>query len=156
MAKNSTTSGASFPVVEVDGIDETRRAIRNLDRDATRELRAVNKQMMSGLIVKVRTTAAIYGPQASLAVSKLAAKSDRYPAMSVGTRKRARRSSGGKDRPTIADVFWGAEFGSHRFPQFPRRQPKGRFLWPNVKVAERETVKRWQATVDDLTEDIVR
>lgn len=161
MSSSSTGASSRFPrrmvdapIIEIDGIDETRRAIRGLDRDASRELRSVNKDMMSGLILRVRTTAAFYGPQASLAASRVAAKSDRYPAMSMGTSKRARRRSRGKDQPRISDLFWGAEFGSHRFPQFPARNRRGRFVWPQVRIAERELTRRWMDAVDDLAEDL--
>jgi hypothetical protein len=63
------------------------------------------------------------------------------------------RFSGGA---STRDLWAGYEFGSRRYPQFPRRTPTqgrgnaGYFIYPTLRKIQPELIKQWQEAFSDI------
>lgn len=68
--------------------------------------------------------------------------------------KRPIASGGG----TVEDLLWGAEFGSNKFKQFPRRSPRegkgnrGYFIFPTLRRTQPKIRKQWVDAVNKVAD----
>lgn len=108
--------------VRITGAREMLRAFKRLPKDATKELRAANKEISRSLAAKIKTAAAGSPRQGPAVAPSVRAGADRIPNVQAGGARRAgkqtRRSRG--QRPTTAgDLVFGANFGATYLRQFP-------------------------------------
>lgn len=139
-AKRTTTyAGASG--VQILGLKELRRDLRAWDNKAPRLITLAHKQ----LAVRVSREAKAYGVSQGSVAAK-AARSIRANA----TLTSAAVSLGGTRYP----FAMGAEFGSHRFPQFKPWRGKGEdagyFLWPTIRAMSTEIEQTYLTEVADV------
>jgi hypothetical protein len=68
----------------------------------------------------------------------------------------SQRFSGGG---TTKDLWAGYEFGSNRYPQFPRRTPRkgrgnsGYFIYPALRKIQPELVKKWEEAFSKILKE---
>lgn len=108
--------------VKITGAREMLRAFRNVPKDASKELRAANREISQREALKVRAAAEAAPRQGPAVAPSVRAGSDRVPIVQAGGARRAgrqsRRSRG--QRPTTAgDLVFGANFGATFLHQFP-------------------------------------
>lgn len=66
-----------------------------------------------------------------------------------------RLSGGGSTR----DIWAGYEFGSNRYPQFPRRTPKrgrgnsGYFIYPALRKIQPELIRKWEEALSKIMKE---
>jgi len=115
-------------------------AANKVDGSFNRELRKASQDVANDLATDVAAHAS--GPY-SRVWGSLKAVSDRYPVVrldgsKVYRRSRARSRSTGKRRANstrMSDVFFGAEFGSDKYKQFPGwAGHRGYVFWPTVRA----------------------
>lgn len=97
--------------IDVDGLTETLRAFRGLERDVRRqansELRQAAGDCARGLVDALRVSAASSGvPVAARVAASVRVKSDRLPAVSIGGNRRV-----GRNGARAAVLVWGSEHG---------------------------------------------
>lgn len=108
MARSRTTGGLS---VEVDGLFETLRAVRELEADlrpgVNNELRDEADRSARELIVELRSSASSSGvPVAPRVASSARVKRDRVPVVSIGGGARV-----GRRGAPAGELVWGSEQG---------------------------------------------
>jgi hypothetical protein len=60
---------------------------------------------------------------------------------------------------SVEDLLWGAEFGSNRYGQFPRRSPRegkgnrGYFIFPTLKRLQPKIRRDWVAAVNKVADE---
>jgi len=68
----------------------------------------------------------------------------------------SQRFSGGG---TTKDLWAGYEFGSNRYPQFPRRTPRkgrgnsGYFIYPALRKIQPELIKKWEEAFSKILKE---
>jgi hypothetical protein len=154
--------GAAFSV-EIIGLNEFLRRGAAADPMFNKEVRKASVELVGKVVVEVRAHAT-YAPnprQAIQSAQGLRALSDRIPTIKLRSSSefisKSRPSKKRKKPVTRGDVFFGSEFGSHRFKQFPRRTPKlgagnqGNFFWPTVEAMAPTINREYLAALDRIT-----
>lgn len=68
----------------------------------------------------------------------------------------SQRLSGGG---STQDIWAGYEFGSNRYPQFPRRTPRsgrgnsGYFIYPALRKIQPELIRRWEEAFSNILKE---
>ena len=120
------------------------------------------------VVVEVRAHAT-YSPnprQAIQAAQGFRAVSDRIPTIKLRSSSefisKSRPSKKRRKPVTRGDVFFGSEFGSDRFRQFPPRTPKlgsgnqGYFFWPTIEAMAPTINREYIAALDRITRNLER
>ena len=154
--------GAAFSV-EIIGLNEFLRRGAAADPMFNKEVRKASVELVGKVVVEVRAHAT-YAPnprQAIQSAQGLRALSDRIPTIKLRSSSefisKSRPSKKRKRPVTRGDVFFGSEFGSRRFRQFPRRTPKlgagnqGNFFWPTVEAMAPTINREYLAALDRIT-----
>jgi len=139
---------------EVDGLRDTLRVMRQLPKDAQRELRAEVQRVTDGHAAVIRTAMAGWPDRRvqALASSVRAAK-DRVPTVNIGTARRLPIEG----NPRGVDVLYGAEFGANQSGRngwrFPPRTPPlgggnaGYTIYPALRGRQPQIARDWEAAV---------
>lgn len=127
----------------IDGLDDVLAALKRLDRDATKDLRADSKESATELARRLKGAAEhADAPQAARFARYISPRSDRLVkvVVRVGSSKFVRPFG----------VFNGTEYGSKlkRFHTSPNKE--GTWLWSGVRRYTPEAMERWRATVRRL------
>lgn len=101
--------------IKLEGSKETLRAIGKLPKEANAEIRATSKEIAE-VVAREAAAEAKSNKQSALVAPSIKAKSDRVPYVYAGGKTRAKPSSARrrKTKPTMGDIFFGAEFGGGR------------------------------------------
>lgn len=144
-----TSGGVS---VEIDGLMETLKATRGLEKDlrseANAELRSAAKSCASGLAADlVRAAEASGVPVAPRVARSLRVKSDRIPVVSIGGATRV-----GRRGAPAGSLVWGSEQGPKSDPNRWGIPPSaGRWIAPTVsRFASSEAVAVYKRAVLDV------
>lgn len=130
----------AFKAMDEAAINEARRQSSALAQYAANEVRAYS-------ITRTFGQAAVNRIADGVRVSK----SSKIGEFSYGFA--SQRFSGGG---TTQKLWAGYEFGSNRYPQFPRRTPnKGRgnsgyFIYPTLRKIQPELVRKWEEAFDTI------
>lgn len=127
--------------IEVHGLAQLNRALRELDSDLPKELRSTNKKVAEKVASGARGRAQSLGGVAAHVAPSLRA--------TAGVRS-AGVAGGGAAYP----MFGGAEFGSYRYPQFkPWRgngSDAGYFLYPEIRDEAPNIEDEYREALNDL------
>ena len=91
--------------------------------------------------------------QAQAVARGIAPRKDRLALIRVSGKRQV--ASGGA---SVEDLLWGAEFGSNRFKQFPRKSPRegrgnrGYFIFPTLKRLQPKIRKDWVNAVGKVAD----
>ncbi len=155
-------------VFYVEGVRDLQRALRNMPKELSQELRKASQQIATKVAAEARGNAGTRLQRA--AAQSIKAKRDRVPTVVAGGGARAavsRPRGKASTKPTRAQLFFGAEFGADHnvmrrrpgssgtylgFNQFPTPPgTTGRFFYPAVR--QRRWVNLWLDAVDDVLRD---
>ena len=130
----------AFKAMDQSAVDEARTQSSALAQYAANEVRAYS-------ITRTFGQAAVNRIADGVRVSK----SSKIGEFSYGFA--SQRFSGGGTTQTL---WAGYEFGSNRFPQFPRRTPNdgrgnsGYFIYPTLRKIQPELVRKWEEAFDTI------
>jgi hypothetical protein len=135
--------------VESEGIEETLRAFSGLEKDlrkeANAELRVAAKKAAEELAGRLRSAAASSPtPVSRRLVSTIKVKSDRFPTVTIGGRKKV-----GATGAPAGRLLWGSEHGGANFGQ-----PAGGSYWiaPTAAAFESsDAIATFRRAVYDVT-----
>jgi hypothetical protein len=159
--------GAAFSI-EIIGLNEFLKRGAAQDPLFNKEVRKASVELVGKVVVQVRAQAT-YAPnprQAIQAAQGFRALSDRIPTIKLRSSSefisKSRPSKKRKRPVTRGDVFFGSEFGSDRFRQFPPRTPKlgsgnqGYFFWPTIEAMAPTINREYLAALDRITRNLER
>lgn len=124
----------AFKAMDAEAVDAAKRESSALAEYAAKEIRAYGITRTFGQAVVDRITTGVK-----------VSKSSKVGELSYGFASQ-RFSGGGSTK----DLWAGYEFGSNRYPQFPRRTPsKGRgnsgyFIYPALRKIQPELIRKWE------------
>jgi hypothetical protein len=133
--------------INVEGLPKILRSLRGMPREISTDVRKASKRIAQDEVVRIRVTAASHGAQAVRSASKIRARSDRVP-----TIKAAGSSPMFRKGVQTGQVFYGAEFGSHRgkttrqFKAYTGRE--GQWFWPTLRRDTPIMIDAWMAVID--------
>lgn len=131
----------------VDGLNETLRVLRRMDKEGQKELREAVQGVADKHAAAVRSAFSRDARWRHIAPT-VRAKKDRMPVIMIGGARKAGVSGGA----TINDLLYGVEFGSNdwRFPPRTPRQGRGNAgytIYPTLAARHRQVVDDWQRAV---------
>jgi hypothetical protein len=130
----------AFKAMDAAAMDEARTQSSALALYAANEIKAYSVTRTFGQAVVNR-----------IATGVRISKSSKIGEFSYGFA--TQRFSGGG---TTQKLWAGYEFGSNRYPQFPRRTPNqgrgnsGYFIYPTLRKIQPELVRKWEETFDTI------
>jgi hypothetical protein len=141
--------------LQVEGLKETLRAFRTLDKEASVEARDKAQEIANKMAGYIRAAAPGDIRNQNLASSVRAGR-DRVPVVRVGGLATPRVSGGGGPRELVI----GMEFGAYpRGPngwRFPPRTPKlgkgnaGYWIYPTARARQTEIARLWQESMKQI------
>lgn len=159
--------GAQFEI-EIVGLTEALKRWSAADPMFNKEIRASSVKLIQEVVTEVQT-AATYAPnprQATEAARGFRARPDRIPVIRLNGAgnfvSQSRPNRKRNKKVTRGDVFFGAEFGSVQYKQFPERTPKlgggnqGNFFWPTIEAMSPTISKRYLEALDRITFNLQR
>ncbi len=132
--------------MRVRGLDEALRAIRRMDRDGQRELRAEVQEIAGDHAAAIESAGRRHhDPRVRHVATTVRAKKDRLPTILVGTAKRAPIAG----RAKATDLVYGTEFGAGGDSRwrFPARLVEP-WIFPTLSGRHRQLVADWSAAVE--------
>ena len=114
--------------VDIDGLDELLRQMRRAPKETQAEVRDAAVEVAEDVARDAAQRARGASRQLAAVAPTFRAKRDRVPVVQAASARRV-TSSGAKAH----EIFWGAEFGSDRLAQFPRRVKGGRSIYPAIE-----------------------
>lgn len=125
--------------IRVEGLKELNRALKDMPKAASKEIRAVNKSVAEKVALGARSRAMMLGGVAARVAPTL------KPSAGVMS---ASVSLGSSAYPEAA----GAEFGSYRYKQFEpwtgNGRDAGRFLYPEIRETSEERTEEYRDALD--------
>lgn len=131
--------------VRIEGVRETLKAFNGLPKEASEQLRDAAGDLARLLATDAKGAALREGSQAALVADTVKAGRDRVPVVTAGGAKRV-----GSRRAPAWKLLFGAEFGSNRYAQFPRRHTGTTGIWffPTIEANAAPIARRWQQAAD--------
>ena len=117
--------------LRVEGVNEAVRALRRLDKENDKRMRAASQEIAQRVADKARGNAS--SRLEAMSAESFRASRDRFPVVKAGGGKRLNRRPGSP--ATYGDVYFGAEFGGGTRPttrQFPAPRAGGTMLYPAI------------------------
>lgn len=164
----SGRAGGASLSIEIIGLNEFLKRASAQDPMFNKELRKASVELVGKVVVEVRAHAT-YAPnprQAIQSAQGFRAVSDRIPTIKLRSSSefvsKSRPSKKRRKPVTRGDVFFGSEFGSDRFKQFPDRTPKlgsgnqGNFFWPTIEAMAPTINSEYKAALDRITRNLER
>jgi hypothetical protein len=151
MADRETVSGAFV----VEGLKDTLKAFKTLDREASKEAREQAKSIADRLAAYIRRAAPPDVRNQNLAQSVKSGR-DRVPVIRVGGRQTPRVSGGGGPAQLVIGMEFGASESGPNAWRFPPRTPRlgrgnqGYWIYPTVKSRQREITSMWFDAMDKI------
>ncbi len=141
MAKDALTIKVS-----IDGLQGTLRALRNLPKDASVEIREASLELSKKLARAAESAGKTEGKQAALVSTTVKAAKDRVPVVQAGGNKKL-----GRNRKPAFKLLFGSEFGATNLKQYKPHVGNGSYWF--YRTIEKESVtiaKEWQNAADDI------
>jgi len=150
--------------VDVRGLDDFSRDLAKVSKELQKQIKSLGRELVMPTVQDAKKLARQgHRQQPAMAMGTIMrtefyrgapaikAGGSQKVAMSYPTRARAR----GKHKVPAGAVFFGAEFGASKLPQFPKRTPKlgrgnaGAFLWPSIRkhISDGALLKEYQRRV---------
>jgi hypothetical protein len=164
----SGRAGQAQIEIQIEGLFPTLNKWAKADPMFNKEIRAASIELINELVVEVKKAAATApNPrQATEAAKGFRARPDRIPIIRLDagsnfvstTRPNRKR----KTKVTRGDVFFGSEFGSKNFKQFPDRSApfgagnRGYYFWPTIEDKAESIRDRYLEALDRITAKLAR
>lgn len=141
MAKDSLTIK-----VTIQGINETLRALNNIPKDATTELRDKATELSKTLAAAAADSGRAEGKQAALVATTVKAARDRVPVVVAGGTKKL-----GSNKKPAFKLLFGSEFGSNQYTQYkPHIGQDSYWFFKTVEDNQVEIARAWQEAADEI------
>lgn len=138
--------------IQMREIGPTLRALRKMDKEF--KASAKDQAVKISETEAQRIKSAAHTKQQRLAAQTIRARRGLTPSIAAGGFGRVTTSKGRSVR--AGDVFFGAEFGASRYPQFPAHKGRqGYFFWPTIRGDADMITSQWTVALDDLAKDWV-
>jgi hypothetical protein len=164
----SGRAGGAALSIQIIGLNEFLKRGAAADPMFNKEVRKASVNLVGKVVIEVRAHAT-YAPnprQAIQAAQGFRAVSDRIPTIKLRSSSefvsKSRPSKKRKRPVTRGDVFFGSEFGSGRFKQFPARTPKlgsgnrGNFFWPTIEAMAPTINREYLVALDRISRNLER
>ena len=133
------------------------KSFKAMDDEAVQQSKKVGYELAQFLSGKIRSYAIATSPKGDdrIAANVKVSKSSKIGEFAYGF-KSQRVFSGGA---SSLDLVYGLEFGSRRYPQFPKRSPQrgrgseGYFIYPTLRKYQPEVIKRWEKAFDEILKE---
>lgn len=136
--------------IQILGLTQTQLALRKMAQGLQQSVQ--DQELRIAEAEASRIKAAAHTRQERLAARGITVRHGSDPGVVAGGSVPVRTSHGRTLR--AGDVFFGAEFGSDRYPQFPsHRGRQGYFFWPTIRHDDKSINQAWAGVLDDLAED---
>jgi hypothetical protein len=142
----------------IEGLNETLRAFKKLDKDASAAAKAEAQKIADILAARIRARAPSDKRYQNLAVSVKSGK-DRVPVIRIGGRQTPRVSGGAGPAQLVIGMEFGADQAGPNGWRFPPRTPKqgrgnaGYWIYPTAKANQQEIIKLWFDAMDKLIDE---
>lgn len=139
--------------IKFEGINETLRAFKQLDKGASEAAKVEATKIAEFLAARIRAKAPSDPRYQNLAVSVKAGR-DRVPVIRIGGRAGPKVSGGGGPRELVIGMEFGADQAGPNGWRFPPRTPRlgrgnaGYWIYPTAKRNQPEIVKLWKDSLD--------
>jgi hypothetical protein len=143
---------------KIEGLPETLRAFKQLDKGASEAAKAEAMKIAELLAARIRAKAPSDKRYQNLAVSVKAGK-DRVPVIRIGGRQTPRVSGGAGPAQLVIGMEFGANQNGPNGWRFPPRTPKfgrgnqGYWIFPTARVNQTEIIKLWFDAMDKLVDE---
>jgi len=144
--------------VRVDGINETLKAFKKLDKEASKAAKEEAMKIAQVLADRIRARAPTDKRYQNLVVSVKAGR-DRVPVIRIGGRQTPRVSGGGGPAQLVIGMEFGADQNGPNGWRFPPRTPKlgrgnaGYWIYPTARANQSEIIKMWFDAMDKIIND---
>jgi hypothetical protein len=141
--------------VRVDGINETLKAFKKLDKDASKAAKEEAMKIAEVLAARIRAKAPSDKRYQNLSVSVKPGR-DRVPVIRIGGRQTPRVSGGGGPAQLVIGMEFGADQSGPNGWRFPPRTPKlgrgnaGYWIYPTARANQSEIIKMWFDAMDSI------
>lgn len=135
--------------VEIEGLQATLRAFRELPKNASDELRDEAGEIAASMAGWIRDAANADSRQSALVANTVKVLRDRVPVVSIGGASRVGTGTGRK-KGKAYEILFGANFGSRTYRQFRPWAGKGNdyFVFTQIEAHEREIESRYLDAAD--------
>lgn len=134
------------PLLRVENLNQVLYALRRTDVEIRKQVERASDVIAVKFVQDARRVSAPY-PQSALAAQSLRVRKGLVPKVAVGGGGRAPSATPRRHLPRYGDLFWGAEFGSPQYPQFPRPS-RGYWFYGALRRYGRVYVQEWLDAVD--------
>lgn len=132
--------------IHIDGVREVLAALKQLPKDANKELRAAALDLSKTIAAEARQAGINEGRQASLVATTVRAARDRLPVVVAGGNKKL-----GRNREPAYKLLFGSEFGATRLKQYKPHVGRGSYWFFQSIEDNRVTIqKRWLDAADEI------
>lgn len=131
--------------IKVDGLNALLRDLNKLPPEVNRNIRKASFEIANDIAGGLRGW--LGTPQAAPLLERVRAKNDRVPNIKVGGESRAGVSGGAR----LGDLM-GANFGSHRYPQFPPVRRPDYYVYTLIKHRSQDITRAW---VDEVNKALM-
>jgi hypothetical protein len=144
--------------VRLDGINETLKAFKKLDKEASKAAKEEAMKIAQVLADRIRARAPTDKRYQNLVVSVKAGR-DRVPVIRIGGRQTPRVSGGGGPAQLVIGMEFGADQNGPNGWRFPPRTPKlgrgnaGYWIYPTARANQSEIIKMWFDAMDKIIND---
>jgi len=144
--------------VRFDGINETLKAFKKLDKEASKAAKEEAMKIAQVLADRIRARAPTDKRYQNLVVSVKAGR-DRVPVIRIGGRQTPRVSGGGGPAQLVIGMEFGADQNGPNGWRFPPRTPKlgrgnaGYWIYPTARANQSEIIKMWFDAMDKIIND---
>jgi hypothetical protein len=164
----SGRAGQAQIEIQINGLYPTLNKWAKADPMFNKEIRAASIELINDVVIEVKKAAAVAPnpKQATEAAKGFRARPDRIPVVrlnaSSGFVSKTRPNSKRKTKVTRGDVFFGSEFGSNRFTQFPERSipfgagNRGYYFWPTIERMAPDIRKLYLEALDRITSKLAK
>ncbi len=141
--------------IRFEGINETLRAFRTLDKEASKAAKVEATKIAEFLAARIRAKAPTDKRYQNLAVSVKAGR-DRVPVIRIGGLANPKVSGGGGPRELIIGMEFGADQNGPNAWRFPPRTPRlgrgnaGYWIYPTARAHLSEVIKMWFDAMDKI------
>lgn len=154
--------------IQINGLYPTLNKWAKADPMFNKEVRASSIELINEVVIEVKKAAALApNPRQAIESAKgFRARPDRVPVvrLNAGTNfvSKTRPNSKRKTKVTRGDVFFGSEFGSKNFRQFPERSApygagnRGYYFWPTIERMAPDIRERYLEALDRITARLAR
>jgi len=145
--------------VQAEGVQETLRAFRKLDKDAQKAAKEKVKEVSEVLARRIRSSSPGADPRYTALVASVKSGKDRVPVIRIGGRATPRVSGGGGPRELVIGMEFGADQAGPNAWRFPPRTPKrgkgnaGYWIFPTATREQSSIVKLWQDSLASSLEE---